>query len=205
MCVPLANIGGENLLSIELDDVTDTLLASTEPSVTIFTLIPRPPGVPEPDALTARERIMTSLAPSTRDFVTHHATGSGFAMTIARTLTRDPADRTELHERATRLHTSVNTLQRDFTREFGMPYSRWRTLTRLRAAHALLESHPVHHPVHQVAHRVGYANPSSFITAFTTQFGYTPGRTHRRSEELRRNDKTHQQPFLQYGQSRRSG
>ncbi|WP_260191789.1 helix-turn-helix domain-containing protein [Actinophytocola gossypii] len=129
-------------------------------------------GVGEAEALAARSRIMAGLAASTREFVDHHAVGAGFAMTIARAVTRDPGDAVGLAEWATRLHTSVKTVQRDFEREFGMPYSRWRTLARLRAARALLEFHPVH----QVAHRVGYASPSSFVAAFAKEFGDTPGR-----------------------------
>jgi len=128
-------------------------------------------GVAEDAALAARHRIMTGLAASTREFVGHHAVGAGFAMTIARTLTHDPADPTPLDEWAARLHASVKTVQRDFEREFGMSYSRWRTLTRLRAARALLELHPVH----QVALRVGYASSSAFVAAFAKEFGHTPG------------------------------
>ncbi|WP_246843206.1 helix-turn-helix transcriptional regulator [Allokutzneria sp. NRRL B-24872] len=123
-------------------------------------------------ALAARSRIMSGVAVSTSGFVAHHANGSGFAMTIARELSRDPGDRTQLDEWAGRLHTSVKTLQRDFEREFGMSYSRWRTVVRLRAARALLEFHPVG----KVAHRVGYANPSAFVAAYAKEFGHTPGR-----------------------------
>ncbi|ONI83074.1 AraC family transcriptional regulator [Actinosynnema sp. ALI-1.44] len=129
-------------------------------------------GVPLTQALAARERIMAGLGVSTSAFVGHHAAGSGFAMTIARVLTRDPADRTQLDEWASRLHTSVKTVQRDFEREFGMSYSRWRTVTRLRAAKALLQLHPVG----QVAHQVGYDSPSAFVAAFAKEFGCTPGR-----------------------------
>ncbi|TCO60669.1 helix-turn-helix transcriptional regulator [Actinocrispum wychmicini] len=128
-------------------------------------------GVAEPEALAARTRIMNGVAVSGAGFVDHHAAGAGFAMTIARALTRDPSDRTMLDQWAGRLHTSVKTLQRDFEREFGMSYSRWRTLARLRAARALL----AFHPVNQVAHRVGYANPSAFVAAFAKEFGRTPG------------------------------
>lgn len=129
------------------------------------------PGVDAADALACRERIMAGLAASTREFVDHHAVGAGFAMTIARALTRDPGDPTRLDEWAERLHASVKTVQRDFEREFGMSYSRWRTLTRLRAARALLELHPVH----QVAMRVGYGSSSAFVAAFAKEFGHTPG------------------------------
>jgi AraC-like DNA-binding protein len=95
-----------------------------------------------------------------------------FAATVARALLQDPADRTELREWAARLHVSIKTLQRDFLREYGKSYSRWRTELRLRASRALLETQPVA----EVALRVGYASPSAFIAAFAREYGYTPGR-----------------------------
>jgi len=134
------------------------------------------PGVDPTEALAARASFMAGLAVTADEFVGHHATGAGFAMRIARALTRDPADPTSLDEWASRLHTSVKTVQRDFAREFGTSYTRWRTQLRLRAAHALLQAHPVH----QVARKVGYATPSSFVAAFTKEFGHTPGRLHPR-------------------------
>lgn len=94
------------------------------------------------------------------------------AMTVARALLHNPADPTELREWATRLHVSIKTLQRDFLREYGTSYSRWRTELRLRASRVLLETRPVA----EVAHRVGYATPSAFIAAFVREYGYTPGR-----------------------------
>ena len=75
----------------------------------------------------------------------------------------------------------MKTIQRDFEREFGMSWSRWRTRTRLRAAWALLELHPVN----QVAHLVGYAGPSAFVAAFAKEFGHTPGRAQDRRRGLR--------------------
>ncbi|GII64588.1 AraC family transcriptional regulator [Sphaerisporangium krabiense] len=129
-------------------------------------------GQDEERALVARRRILAGLGASTREFVGHHATGTGFAMQVARALSHDPGDPLRLDEWAERLHISVKTLQRDFEREFGMSYSRWRTRLRLRAARTLLESHPVA----EVARRVGYATPSAFIAAFTKEHGCTPGR-----------------------------
>lgn len=98
--------------------------------------------------------------------------GSGYAVQVARALSRDPADPTGLPEWARRLHISTKTLQRDFIREFGVPYSRWRTRARLTAARRLLGQAPVA----EVAARVGYASPSAFIAAFAREFGTTPGR-----------------------------
>ncbi|PSL07030.1 AraC family transcriptional regulator [Haloactinopolyspora alba] len=130
------------------------------------------PGHDEDRALAARARILAGLGGSTREFVGHHATGSGHAMTVARAMAHDPGDPTALSEWAARLHISVKTLQRDFDREFGMPYSRWRTELRLRAARALVQTQPVT----AVARRVGYASTSAFVAAFAARFGHTPRR-----------------------------
>lgn len=130
------------------------------------------PGYPEREALIARTRIMAGLGVSTREFVEHHARGMGFAMAVAHALSHDPGDPARLDEWAERLHISLKTLQRDFVREFGMPYSQWRTGLRLRASRVLLETQPVT----EVARRVGYASPSAFIAAFTREYGDTPGR-----------------------------
>ncbi|GAA5037073.1 AraC-like DNA-binding protein [Thermocatellispora tengchongensis] len=130
------------------------------------------PGQDEERALAARARIMAGLGAPESDGPAPRAAGTGFALTIARSLCRDPADPGRLEEWAERLHVSVKTLQRDFVREFGMPYSRWRSRLRLNASRVLLETRPVA----EVARRVGYAAPSAFITAFTREYGCTPGR-----------------------------
>ncbi|WP_262401825.1 helix-turn-helix domain-containing protein [Actinomadura sp. CNU-125] len=74
----------------------------------------------------------------------------------------------------------MKTLQRDFVREFGMPYTQWRTKQRLLAARVLL----CFTPVTQVAPLVGYASPSAFITAYTKEYGHTPGRTVPRASRI---------------------
>jgi AraC-like DNA-binding protein len=104
--------------------------------------------------------------------VSSGAAAGGLAATVARALLQNPADRTELREWAARLHVSMKTLQRDFVREYGISYRRWRTQLRLRISRVLLETQPVA----EVAHRVGYASPSAFIAAFAREYGYTPGR-----------------------------
>jgi len=135
------------------------------------------PGVDEADALEARGRIMAGLGATAREFVGRRVDGRGFAVTVARSLAREPADPTRLEEWAERLCTSVKTLQRDFEREFGMSYTQWRTRLRLQAARVLLKGP---RPVTQVAHQVGYASPSAFIQAFTREYGCTPGEYVRR-------------------------
>jgi AraC-like DNA-binding protein len=114
---------------------------------------------------------MSSLG-SARDLSAPHSDGPGWALRVARALAHDPSDPTTLDEWATRLHLSVKTLQRDFLREFGQPFTTWRTDLRLRASLVLLDTHPVT----EVAHRVGYSTPSAYITAFTRHYGHTPGR-----------------------------
>ncbi|KOX14849.1 AraC family transcriptional regulator [Micromonospora sp. NRRL B-16802] len=126
----------------------------------------------ECDAPAARSRIMAGLTPLAQPGNDRQSAGSGVAVSVAMALAHDPGDPTRLDEWAERLHVSVKTLQRDFVREFGMPYTRWRTRLRLRAALALLEAMPVG----EVAHRIGYASPSAFIAAFAREYGYTPGR-----------------------------
>ncbi|WP_038171766.1 helix-turn-helix domain-containing protein [Tomitella biformata] len=134
-------------------------------------------GQNEATALVARTRIMAGLGTSAlvssalAPAAPARSGGAGYALAVARTLALDPADNTRLDEWAERLHLSVKTLQRDFAREFGMPFSQFRSALRLRAARALLGSHSVG----AVAHRVGYSSPSAFVAAFTKEHGYTPG------------------------------
>lgn len=128
------------------------------------------PGCDVETARAARLRIMEGLRPVSADPVPS-GSGAGLALIVARALSRDPADPTELKEWAVHLRVSVKTLQRDFAREFGMPYRQWRTRLRLRAARVLLETDTVT----KVAHRVGYAGPSAFIAAYSKEYGHTPG------------------------------
>lgn len=98
--------------------------------------------------------------------------GNGLAREVARRLLRDPADPTELREWAVHLHTTTKTLQRDFAREFGIPWTTWRTRVRLQAATALLDGATVT----EVAHRVGFASVPAFVQAFRREYGTTPAR-----------------------------
>ncbi|MEU4422100.1 helix-turn-helix transcriptional regulator [Actinoplanes sp. NPDC024001] len=124
----------------------------------------------EAEAAHARVRIMAGLTASAG--TGGLGAGGGYAAAVARALTRDPADATSLGEWADRLHVSAKTLQRDFEREYGMAYTRWRTMLRLKASRVLLDRHPVT----EVAHLVGYASPSAFVAAFAREYGCTPGR-----------------------------
>ncbi|TDC67438.1 AraC family transcriptional regulator [Actinomadura sp. GC306] len=128
-------------------------------------------GCDEATALAARRRILDGLGAPSAPAPQARVHGTGLALSVARALSHDPAEPTRLDEWADRLRVSAKTLQRDFVREFGMPYTQWRTRLRLSAARVLLDSHPVT----KVAHQVGYASASAFITAFTKEYGTTPG------------------------------
>ncbi|MCL6276323.1 AraC family transcriptional regulator [Streptomyces albidoflavus] len=134
-------------------------------------------GVTEADALADRARIMAALVPYSfagdgPPGAPASGRGAGHALRVARALAHDPSDTRELAAWAARLHISAKTLQRDFQREFGMSYTRWRTLLRLSAARALLGTEPVT----RIARRVGYASPSAFVAAFAKEYGRTPAR-----------------------------
>ncbi|MBP8920341.1 MAG: helix-turn-helix transcriptional regulator [Micropruina sp.] len=105
----------------------------------------------------------------------------GVAAEVARVILRDPSDDRNLTEWASELHVSTKTLQRDFDRVFGMPFTAWRTRTRLSAARDLLDVAPVG----EVARRVGYASTSAFVAAFARAFGSTPTAMSRGAEPAR--------------------
>lgn len=92
---------------------------------------------------------------------------------IARTLQEHPADNASLAELGQAAGASARTLSRLFRSELGMTFYEWRT--QLRICHALVLLADGHDTIH-VAHACGWANPSSFIAAFTSIIGTTPGR-----------------------------
>jgi AraC-like DNA-binding protein len=100
---------------------------------------------------------------------------------IARLLYEQPADSSSLAELGQAIGASARTLSRLFHDELGMTFYQWRT--QLRIYHALVLLADGHDTTH-VAHACGWANPSSFIAAFTSIIGTTPGR-HRTSHQRR--------------------
>jgi AraC-like DNA-binding protein len=92
---------------------------------------------------------------------------------IARILHERPGDNTSLAGLGQAAGASPRTLSRLFRNELGMTFYEWRT--QLRIYHALILLAEGHDTTH-VAHACGWANPSSFITAFTSIIGTTPGR-----------------------------
>jgi AraC-like DNA-binding protein len=98
---------------------------------------------------------------------------------VTRILREQPADHTSLAGLGQRTGASARTLSRLFHDELGMTFYEWRT--QLRICHALVLLADGHDTT-RVAHACGWANPSSFIAAFTSIVGTTPGR-HRTSHQ----------------------
>ena len=92
---------------------------------------------------------------------------------IARMLHETPADNATLAELGKTIGASTRTLSRLFHNELGMTFYEWRT--QLRVHHALVLLAEGHDTIRTAA-ACGWANPSGFITAFTSIIGTTPGR-----------------------------
>ncbi len=92
---------------------------------------------------------------------------------IARMLHETPADNATLAELGRTIGASSRTLSRLFHNELGMTFYEWRT--QLRVHHALVLLAEGHDTIRTAA-ACGWANPSGFITAFTSIIGTTPGR-----------------------------
>jgi len=94
------------------------------------------------------------------------------ARLVAEALRANPADRRTLRDWGREVGASERTLARAFAAGAGVPFGRWRTLLRLRAALSMLAAGE---PVSRVAGRVGYDTPSAFVAAFRRETGQTPG------------------------------
>jgi AraC-like DNA-binding protein/quercetin dioxygenase-like cupin family protein len=95
------------------------------------------------------------------------------AREVAERLVADPADDTGLEGWGRRVGASGRTLARAFQHDTGLPFGRWRTLVRMRAALPLMAAGE---SVTRVAKRVGYETPSAFVAAFRRETGISPGR-----------------------------
>jgi AraC-like DNA-binding protein len=96
----------------------------------------------------------------------------GPALDVARGLLADPSDGRSLADWGREVGASGRTLTRAFLAGTGIPFSRWRTAVRLRAALPHLAAGV---PIGAVADRVGYQTPSAFVAAFRRETGLTPG------------------------------
>ena len=92
---------------------------------------------------------------------------------VARLLYEQPGSTASLAGLGQAIGASARTLSRLFHDELGMTFYQWRT--QLRVYHALVLLADGHDTTY-VAHACGWANPSSFIAAFTSIVGTTPGR-----------------------------
>jgi AraC-like DNA-binding protein len=92
---------------------------------------------------------------------------------VADILRDQPANNASLAELGRTIGASARTLSRLFHDELGMTFYEWRT--QLRTYHALVLLADGHDTTY-VARACGWSNPSSFIAAFTSIVGTTPGR-----------------------------
>ena len=94
------------------------------------------------------------------------------AYEVAEALCANPADPRTLDEWGRHVGASGRTLARAFLADTGVPFGRWRTQVRLRAA---LPALAAGEPVSNIARRIGYDTPSAFVAAFHRETGLTPG------------------------------
>lgn len=88
-------------------------------------------------------------------------------------LRADPRQSTTLADLGRSAGASARTLSRLFREELGMSFQRWRTVLRIHYALIHLTSG---RSVTDTAIECGWSNPTSFIDAFTSVVGQTPGR-----------------------------
>ncbi|WP_236725293.1 AraC family transcriptional regulator [Amycolatopsis orientalis] len=94
------------------------------------------------------------------------------ALTVARAVIADPADRRGLADLAREAGASERTLARLFLTECRTTFGAWRVQARLRASLPLLAEGM---PLTAVSRRIGYSSPSAFVVAFRRAVGVTPG------------------------------
>ncbi|MDH7459852.1 AraC family transcriptional regulator [Chitinophagaceae bacterium 26-R-25] len=76
-------------------------------------------------------------------------------------------------ELARKAHINLHTLKNGFKQVYGLPPLEYRNEVRLQKAKELLQQ--TGKPIKEIAMLAGYASFSSFVTAFTNHFGYSPG------------------------------
>jgi AraC-like DNA-binding protein len=120
----------------------------------------------------AEDVLLDQLTPVPATTITVPMPRDPRALDVARAMIENPADDATLEVWARRTGAGARTLARLFATETGMPFGRWRTHVRLRAALPLLADGL---PVATAARRVGYTTPSAFVATFRKVVGITPG------------------------------
>ena len=93
------------------------------------------------------------------------------ARRVAAAISARPADRRTLAEWGQEVGASSRTLARAFVADTGIPFGRWRSLVRMRAAMAALADGA---GISSVASEVGFESTSAFVAAFRRETGRTP-------------------------------
>jgi len=93
------------------------------------------------------------------------------ALTVARVVIADSAQRFSLASMCASAGVSVRTLERVFRKEVGIDFESWRRQVRLMKAVELLVAGL---SVKEVAYSIGYQEPSAFVALFRNTFGNTP-------------------------------
>ncbi|WP_209373707.1 helix-turn-helix transcriptional regulator [Brevibacterium renqingii] len=94
-------------------------------------------------------------------------------LAVTKLVEEDLANPVSLAELGHQVGASERTLSRLFQRETGMTFRQWRSELRVHRALLLLADGL---SVYDTAAECGWANPGSFITAFTSLVGMSPGR-----------------------------
>ena len=95
---------------------------------------------------------------------------------VCQTLSEDPADNRAADDWAADLAMSAKTFHRQFQRQTGITFGRWRQQARLLLS---LECLAQGMPIVQVALQHGYESQSAFAAAFKRQFGLRPSEFYR--------------------------
>ena len=129
------------------------------------------PGLGDAPRSRAEAVLADLLAPVPMTSVTVRMPADERARQVADALAAHPADGRTLAAWGRQVGASSRTLARAFASDTGVPFGRWRSLVRLRAA---IDELAAGQPVGNVARHVGYESPSAFVAAFRRETGLTP-------------------------------
>jgi AraC-like DNA-binding protein/quercetin dioxygenase-like cupin family protein len=130
------------------------------------------PGLDPLRRARAEAVLIDNLEPVSRATIDAPMPTDDRAADVARALLDEPRDPRSLDQWGSHVGASARTLARAFADGTGIPFGRWRTAVRLRAALPYLAAGE---SVARVARRVGYGTPSAFVAAFRRETGLTPG------------------------------